>query len=79
MDKNRLVIVNSSRRAVGNRLGGGDGAIQSLAILQHQQRNNTPGKNAADIALVIDAMDLMHKGKLDGHRRSDSGWRRFGS
>lgn len=49
-----------------NRLGGWDGAIQSLAILQHQQRNNTTGKNAADIALVIDAMDLMHKGKLDG-------------
>ena len=43
-----------------------DDAIKSLAILQHQQRNNTTGKNAADIALVIDAMDLMHKGHLDG-------------
>ena len=43
-----------------------DAAIQSLAILQHQQRSNTRGKNAADIALVIDAMDLMHKGRLDG-------------
>ena len=50
----------------GPRLGGWDEAIQSLAILQQQQRNNTTGKNAADIALVIDAMDLMHKGKLDG-------------
>jgi len=50
----------------GTRLGGWDKAIQSLAILQHQQRNNTTGKNAADIALVIDAMDLLHKGKLDG-------------
>ena len=50
----------------GNRLNSWDGAIQSLAILQHQQRSNTTGKNAADIALVIDAMDLMHKGKLDG-------------
>ena len=49
-----------------NRLAGWDGAIKSLAILQHQQRSNTTGKNAADIALVIDAMDLMHKGKLDG-------------
>ena len=49
-----------------NRLAGWNGAIQSLAILQHQQRSNTTGKNAADIALVIDAMDLMHKGKLDG-------------
>ena len=50
----------------GNRLAGWDGEIQSLAIVQHQQRSNTTGKNAADIALVIDAMDLMHKGKLDG-------------
>ena len=50
----------------GTHLAGWDGAIQSLAILQHQQRSNTTGKNAADIALVIDAMDLMHKGKLDG-------------
>ena len=50
----------------GSRLAGWDAAIQSLAILQHQQRSNTKGKNAADIALVIDAMDLMHKGRLDG-------------
>ena len=50
----------------GTRLAGWNREIQSLAILQHQQRNNTTGKNAADIALVIDAMDLMHKGKLDG-------------
>ena len=50
----------------GTRLSGWDGAIQSPAMLQHQQRSNTTGKNAADIALVIDAMDLMHKGRLDG-------------
>ena len=48
------------------RLGGWDGEIQSLAMLQHQQHSNTTGKNASDIALVIDAMDLMHKGRLDG-------------
>ena len=48
------------------RLTGWDEAIQSLAILQHQQRSNSRGKNASDIALVIDAMDLMHKGRLDG-------------
>ncbi|MCY4425679.1 MAG: NYN domain-containing protein [Halieaceae bacterium] len=48
------------------RLAGWDKEVQSLAILQQQQRNNTTGKNAADIALVIDAMDLMHKGMLDG-------------
>ncbi len=50
----------------GNRLANWDKAIQSLAILQHRQRSNTTGKNAADIALVIDAMDLMSKGNLDG-------------
>ena len=50
----------------GSRLAGWDTAVQSHAILQHQQRSNTAGKNAADIALVIDAMDLMSKGKLDG-------------
>jgi len=50
----------------GSRLSGWNSAIQSLAILQHQQRNNTTGKNAADIALVIDAMDLLHTGTVDG-------------
>ena len=50
----------------GTRLGGWDKAIQSLAILQHQQRSNSKGKNASDIALVIDAMDLMYKRTLDG-------------
>ena len=50
----------------GGRLSGWDGAIQSLAILQHQQRSNSKGKNASDIALVIDAMDLMYKRTLDG-------------
>ena len=50
----------------GSRLSGWDGAIKSLAILQHQQRSNSKGKNASDIALVIDAMDLMYKHTLDG-------------
>ena len=45
----------------GTRLSGWDKAIQSLAILQQQQRSNSKGKNASDIALVIDAMDLMYK------------------
>ena len=48
------------------RLSGWDVAVQSFAILQHQQRSNTKGKNSSDIALVIDAMDLMNKGKFDG-------------
>ena len=50
----------------GSRLSGWDGAIKSLAILQHQQRSNSKGKNASDIALVIEAMDLMYKRTLDG-------------
>ena len=50
----------------GGRLSGWEEAIQSLAILQHQQRSNSKGKNASDIALVIDAMDLMYKRTLDG-------------
>ena len=49
-----------------SRLSGWDGATKSLAILQHQQRSNSKGKNASDIALVIDAMDLMYKRTLDG-------------
>lgn len=51
----------------GTRLGGWNAAVQSLAILQYQQRSNTSGKNASDIALVIDAMDLLSKGTLDGY------------
>ncbi len=35
----------------------------------HRRRIGTskPGKNAADIALVIDAMDLLHDQKFDGY------------
>jgi hypothetical protein len=36
------------------------------AILPYQQFANTTGKNSSDIALVIDAMDLLHSGRFDG-------------
>jgi NYN domain/OST-HTH/LOTUS domain len=36
------------------------------AIIPQQQFANTTGKNASDIALVIDAMDLLHKGIFQG-------------
>ena len=36
------------------------------AIQPRQQFANTTGKNASDIALVIDAMDLLHSGRFDG-------------
>ena len=41
------------------RLASWDAAVRSFAIVQHQQPGHARGKNAADIALVIDAMDLM--------------------
>ncbi len=30
------------------------------------QPNNTPGKNASDIGLIIDAMDILYEGKVQG-------------
>jgi len=38
----------------------------SLGLIAHHQPANTVGKNASDIALVIDAMDLLHAGRFDG-------------
>lgn len=49
-----------------NRLKGWCEVMQPLAIVPQQQFNYTTGKNAADITLVIDAMDLMHRSELDG-------------
>jgi uncharacterized LabA/DUF88 family protein len=34
--------------------------------MPHQNFAYTQGKNASDIALVIDAMDLLHSGRFDG-------------
>lgn len=45
---------------------GWDAARVKHAIVPHQQFANVPGKNATDITLVIDAMDLLHAGGLDG-------------
>jgi hypothetical protein len=36
------------------------------AIIPQQQFAYTTGKNGSDIALVIDAMDLLHSGRFDG-------------
>src|SRR5919109_1008356 len=36
------------------------------AIIPQQQFAYTTGKNASDITLVIDAMDLLHTGRFDG-------------
>ena len=40
--------------------------LQKHAIDPYQQFAYTKGKNASDIALVIDAMDLLHNGRFDG-------------
>ncbi len=63
------------------RLKGWREIMQSLAIVPSQQFNYTTGKNAADITLVIEAMDLMHRGHLDGFClvSSDSDFTRLAS
>lgn len=50
----------------GQRLKPWADVLARLAIVPHQQFAYTAGKNASDIALVIDAMDLLHSGRFDG-------------
>jgi hypothetical protein len=54
---------------------------RSLGLVMHQQSANTRGKNASDIVLVIDAMDILHAGKVDGFVlvSSDSDFTRLAS
>lgn len=60
----------SVRRIYGDftssRLSGWSNILAKHAIIAHQQFAYVTGKNASDIALVIDAMDLMHSGRFDG-------------
>lgn len=51
------------------------------AIIPQQQFAYTSGKNASDITLVIDAMDLLHSGRFDGFClvSSDSDFTRLAS
>jgi hypothetical protein len=60
----------SVRRIYGDfsreNLKGWSSILAAHGILPHQNFANTVGKNASDIALVIDAMDLLHAGRLDG-------------
>ena len=41
-------------------------AVKELGLVAHQESANTTGKNASDIGLVIDAMDILHSGRFDG-------------
>ncbi len=46
-------------------LNGWKDILNLYAIVPHLQIANTFGKNSSDIALVIDAMDLLHSGRFD--------------
>ncbi len=75
----------SARRIYGDfsnaKLKGWAEALTRHAILPQQQFANTTGKNASDIALAIDAMDLLHNGRFDGFClvSSDSDFTRLAS
>lgn len=55
--------------------------LAQYAIIPQQQFAYTTGKNASDITLVIDAMDLLHSGRFDGFClvSSDSDFTRLAS
>jgi hypothetical protein len=55
--------------------------LSQHAIIPQQQFAYTTGKNASDITLVIDAMDLLHSGRFDGFClvSSDSDFTRLAS
>ena len=73
------------RRVYGDwsnqQLSGWTKTAQKLGLVQHQQTANTKGKNASDIGLVIDAMDILHAGHFDGFVlvSSDSDFTRLAS
>jgi hypothetical protein len=75
----------SVRRIYGdfssNHMKGWSAVQAEFGIVPHHQPANTVGKNASDIALVIDAMDLMHSGRFDGFVlvSSDSDFTRLAS
>ena len=73
------------RRVYGDwsssQLAGWKTQARDLGLVMHQQSANTKGKNASDIGLVIDAMDILHAGKFDGFVlvSSDSDFTRLAS
>ena len=58
------------RRVYGNwssaNMSGWNDVIKQFAMRPVHQVSTVAGKNAADMALAIDAMDLMHRGEADG-------------
>ncbi|MEM7717953.1 MAG: NYN domain-containing protein [Pseudomonadota bacterium] len=58
------------RRVYGDwsssRLNSWSKVVHALGLVAHQETANTTNKNASDIGLVIDAMDILHSGRFDG-------------
>jgi len=73
------------RRVYGDwssgQLKGWSEKVLALGMLAHQETANTKGKNASDIGLVIDAMDILHTERFDGFVlvSSDSDFTRLAS
>jgi hypothetical protein len=75
----------SVRRCYGDfsspQMNGWSKVQAEFGMVPFHQPANTVGKNASDIALVIDAMDLLHTGRFDGFVlvSSDSDFTRLAS
>ncbi len=75
----------SVRRCYGDfsspQMRGWSKVTAEFGLVPHHQPANTIGKNASDIALVIDAMDLLHTSRFDGFVlvSSDSDFTRLAS
>lgn len=58
------------RRVYGDwssgQLRGWSETVRELGLVAKQETANTKSKNASDIGLVIDAMDILHTGRFDG-------------
>ena len=65
----------------GTRLSGWKGTLLQYSINPIQQYSYTTGKNASDSALIIDAMDILYTGQVDGFCivSSDSDFTRLAS
>jgi uncharacterized LabA/DUF88 family protein len=59
-------LIHKKRNASSARSKGWADILSKHAIIPQQQFAYTTGKNASDITLVIDAMDLLHSGRFDG-------------
>ncbi|PRY93351.1 OST-HTH/LOTUS domain-containing protein [Hasllibacter halocynthiae] len=75
----------SVRRCYGDfsssQMAGWNKVQAEYGLVPHHSPANTVGKNASDISLVIDAMDILHTGRFDGFVlvSSDSDFTRLAS